>query len=465
MVPPAPKSRSRSRSSRSRATPFSHEEVSQVLPLQRIAARSAAAPASRHAFNLASAPPQSDSEDDIENLRMRTSPKRPPSLAGRRIVSSIVSAISSQPTAERLASLSSLALVSQEYRDAAQQELFRHIHVTTSTQLELLLPILETSSTLALAVDALSVSGLRPDTKRSRNELLRQVRRLVAPLANLTSLEEDLAIPDWDIVDYKGDEYILSPTSTCRLKTFKSGSAWWEVSALHAFFTNQSELESVTIGGAVVDREWAGAKLLSEGGVAPARALRRLDVAQILHEDTLPVLLTATGGKEGELHELAIGFQSIDEDTPRSSIVSAFRLASSNLRHLTLRAPTQVSAELAGLLDDVVAQLPQLESIEWSEKSEAARIPLASSRFLENLPSTIRRLKARSLVSLSTSKVLALLEEPESVPSLAEVDIEWAVGRGDEGGREPWYRERHISRIQDAAAENGIECHVRKESG
>ena len=460
-IPSVPRSRPCSTSSRRMRSDESQGDVSQAVPSQRLWIRGPA-PSSRRAFDLASAPPQSDDEEeDAENADLTTIHRAPTALGEKGIVKAIVAAASAQSGSERLDLLRSLALVSQEYRQAAQAELFRNTCLTKSRQLDLLVPVLEKNATLASAVKALSLSGLGPG-KGSRSEFLDQIRRLLAPLHNLESFDEDLSIPDWDIVDYKGNDYILSPTSRCRLKFFRSASAWWEILALHALLTEQRELESVVIGGAVVDREWAATELMTLG--SPAKNLKRLEVAQVLHEDTLLVLLMATGGKEGSLCELDLGFQSIDEETPRASIVSAFRSAGQGLRQLTLHAPAQVSGgDLTGFLDEIVAELPQLESIEWSENStSAARIPLASARFLEHLPTNLRRLKARSLVSLSTSKVLAMLEEPEKVLSLAELEIEWAAGRGDERGREPWYRERHISRIEDAAAELGIACRVAK---
>ena len=461
-IPPVPKSRTRSTSSRRKAPDESQGDLSQVVPSQRLWIRGPAAPPTRRAFDLASAPPQSDDEEeDVEHTDFATLHRAPASLRGERVTAAIVAAASSLSASERIDLLTSLALVSREYRQVAQAELFRDIRLTKTSQLDLLVPVLKNKATLASAVKALSLRGVGPG-KRSRSEFLDQVRRLLAPLHNLESLDEDLSIPDWDIVDYKENDYILSPTSRCRLKTFKSASAWWEISALHALLTDQRELESVVIGGAVVDREWAATKLMTLA--SPAKKLKRLEVAQVLHEDTLLVLLTATGGREGSLRELDLGFQSIDEETPRASIVAAFRSAGQGLRQLTLHAPSQVSGgDLAGFLDEIVAELPQLESIEWSENSTSApRIPLASPRFLEHLPTNLRRLQAHSLVSLSTSKVLAMLEEPEKVPSLAELEIEWATGRGDERGREPWYRERHIARIEDAAAELGIACRVGK---
>ncbi|KWU45504.1 hypothetical protein RHOSPDRAFT_32805 [Rhodotorula sp. JG-1b] len=428
-IPPDPKSRTRSTSLRRKAPDESQCDLSQVVPSQRLWTREPAAPPTRPAFDLASAPPQSDDEEeDVEHTELATLHRAPASLRGERVTAAIVAAASSLSAPVRLDLLRSLALVSQEYRQMAQAELFRDVRLTKSRQLDLLVPILENNATLASAVKALSLRRVGPG-RRSRLEFLDQVRRLLAPLHSLESLDEDLSIPDWDIVDYKENDYILSPTSRCRLKAFKSASAWWEISALHALLTDQRELESVVIGGAVVDREWAATNSMMLA--SPAKKLKRLEVAQVLHEDTLLVLLTATGGREGSLGELDLGFQSIDEETPRASIVAAFRSAGQGLRQLTLHAPSQVSGgDLAGFLDEIVAELPQLESIEWSEHStSAARIPLASPRFLEHLPTNLRRLQAHSLVSLSTSKVLAMLEEPEKVPSLAELEIEWATGK------------------------------------
>lgn len=460
-IPPIPKSRARSTSSGRKTPDESQSDLSRVVPSQRVWTRGPA-PSSRRAFDLASAPPQSDDEDeDVDPADLATPRRAPTSLRGKGIVAAIVAAASAYLGSERLDLLRSLSLVSREYRQVAQAELFRDIRLTKTSQLDLLVPVLENNAALASAVRALCLSGLGP-AKRSRSEFLDQIRRLLAPPHHLESLDEDLLIPDWDIVDYKEKhDYILSPASRCRLKSFRSASAWWEISALHALLSDQRDLESVVIGGAVVDREWASSKLMTVA--SPAKNLKRLEVAQVLHEDTLLVLLTATGGKEGSLCELKVGFQSIDEETPRASIVAACRSAGQGLKQLTLHAPSQLSEDLTGFLDEIVAELPQLESIEWSENSKsAARIPLASARFLEHLPTNLRRLQARSLVSLSTSKILAMLEEPQKVPALADLEIEWATGKGDERGREPWYRERHIARIEDAAAELGIACRVGK---
>lgn len=225
--------------------------------------------------------------------------------------------------------------------------------------------------------------------------------------------------------------------------------------------TSQSELEVIDVGGAIVDREWAGARL-SEEAIKPSSRLRQLCVSQILHEDTLGVLLRVCGGPEGRLTDVALGFQSIDRDTPRASITAAFRSVRDTVRQLTISAPLEATEDLSGFLDEVVAELPALEVLEWNEGAGSLRVPIASSRFLDHLPRTLKELRGRSLVSLSTSKVLAWLESDELGSDLKRIDLDWANGRGDEEGREPWYRERHIARIQDAAEHVGIECRLSK---
>ncbi|GAA5869401.1 hypothetical protein JCM3774_001444 [Rhodotorula dairenensis] len=464
-IPPFAQTLGRTRSAKRTTVHDSSDGISQSMqprPQPLVQSSTQQVPsAGRRAFELASAPPHSGDEDDeVEEGNVGTVRRRRPSLSGERIVTAIISAVSTHAPSERLALLRSLALVSRTYRQAAQTELFRDIRLTEISQLDRILPVLEKSATLSATVQALGLSGLKGSSRRT---LVDTIRRLLVLLVNLESLDEDLAIPDWDIADYKAEDYILSPSVPFRLTTFRSGSAWWEISAVQEFFADQSRLESVTFGGAVVDREWAGTKLLAQDVAPSAKNLKRLKVAQVLHEDTLSVLLAATGRQNSKLYQLDIGFQSIDEDTPRSGIVSACRLVASTLKHLSLHAPDQVSSDLTGFLDEIVAELPQLETLEWSEQSETARIPLASARFLEHhLPATLRRLRARSLVSLSTGKVLTMLEHPEVVPSLAELDIKWANGRGDERGREPWYRERHLARIQNTAADLGIVCQVGK---
>jgi len=53
-----------------------------------------------------------------------------------------------------------------------------------------------------------------------------------------------------------------------------------------------------------------------------------------------------------------------------------------------------------------------------------------------------------------------MLDNPESIPVLEEMDLEWAEAR--EGEKEDWWKERHSIRIREACREFGIKCEAGK---
>lgn len=377
------------------------------------------------------------------------------------MVTSLVKAVAALP-AEATGTLCALSLVSRAYRPAAQAALFSRVRIRSTDQLT------RFENSLLVGNDALGstvehlVLHAREPSRRRREETLTSARRVLEALPNLVELDEDLFVGDWDLPDLAS--YVLSPTSACRgLRVFRSASAWWELGAVHELFVLEPRLELVDLGGAVVDREWASARLLGSRSF-PALRLRQLRVAQVLHEDTLAVLLASTGGDHSQLESLNLGFQSIDKETPRESIVSAFRHVRVKLVHLRVHAPTDGGDDLVGFIDDILDELPALRSLEWEEESGACRTAMASSHVLERLPPSLCTLRAGSLVSLSTGKTVSALENAPTQlsPSLVDIDLNWAQGRGDERGREPWYRERHIPRIRAAAARRGIRSKLSK---
>jgi hypothetical protein len=160
------------------------------------------------------------------------------------------------------------------------------------------------------------------------------------------------------------------------------------------------------------------------------------------------------------LQSLRLGFQVIgdtDDDTPRTSIPLALSHISSSLTHLALRAPNKGSSNTTGLLDDCIAVLPHLEILEWSEQFDLLPIPLASSKLLTKLPKGLKVLRGRGIVSVTTSKLLSMLDDAESIPVLEEIDLVWA-----EEEKEQCYKERHRGRIEEACEDLGIRCRIAK---
>ncbi|TNY17391.1 Proteophosphoglycan ppg4 [Rhodotorula diobovata] len=421
----------------------------------------------RRALELASAPMEDDEAraDDVAPVRV------PPVLSGGKIGSVIARAVAQQDVAHGKGGLLALCRVSREYRGAVTPLLYRTVTLASKEQLDRLSRTLESNPSLGGLVDALVIHPLDAHLPSPAPEsLIPPLKALLDRLPSLTSLDEDFTVGDWDVGDLSnGHDYPLTVASPVRgLVRFRSAKSWWEIGALWSLLQSQPNLVELCLGGAAMDRDWVGTKLLaalsppSPGGtVAPARHLESLEVAQVMHEDTLAVLLRATGASSshsssststaGRLKSVRLGFQCVgntDDDTPRASIPAALALVGSTVTHLALTAPSKASDDPLGLLDDVVAVLPRLEVLEWSEATDLAPVPLATPKLLARLPSSLQVLRARSLVSLSTSVVLSFLHD-DAPRALRVVD-------------ESWYKARHVPRIEDTAAELGIECCVGK---
>ncbi|GAA6006717.1 uncharacterized protein JCM10292_003468 [Rhodotorula paludigena] len=423
-----------------------------------------------YAFQFASSAPD-DSSRFVELA--------PVELRGSKVANAVVAAVLQLSDQDATGTLLALSLVSDEYRSAAQAALYKSVKLSTRRRLDLLSRAVTNNASLSALVHKLNIEPLDQDLPSSTPEtLVAPLKALLDRLTHIENLDEDFTTGEWDVRTLtSGKEYPLTVSSPFKLKQFRSASVWWEVGALFSLVQAQPNLVELVLGGAAMDRDWAGAKLVSSlsssssSSPPPARLLESLEVAQVMHEDTLAVLLRAAGGGSAEHHSalrsLRVGFQSIgstDDDTPRASIPAALALVGPSLTHLALMAPLKASDDVTGLLDELVAVLPNLEILEWTEATELVPVPLASSKFLSTaLPRRLRVLRARSLVSLSTSRVLALLDDPEvAAPALKELDVLWANGTGEDAGQEPWYKERHILRIEEAAEEFGIKCRVGK---
>jgi hypothetical protein len=90
------------------------------------------------------------------------------------------------------------------------------------------------------------------------------------------------------------------------------------------------------------------------------------------------------------------------------------------------------------------------------------------------LPKKLRTFKVRQLFSISTGDVLKMLDDPEAIPVLEDLDIEWAVTKKRDEGKEEeegvqeeveeslWWKERHVAKIEQACLEYGIKCRLSK---
>ncbi|GAA5906981.1 hypothetical protein JCM8208_003730 [Rhodotorula glutinis] len=434
----------------------------------------------RRALELASAPSppsiRSDSDDEGQARRPSSaaSARRPTVLNGARVAAAIARAVA-EGAGGGMGGLCTLSLVSRQYREAATPALYHAVALTSRSQLNLLVRTVESTPPLGALVHELKIHPLDADLPTpSPESLIDPLKSLLNGLPNLNSLDEDFTAGDWDVGDFStGHDYPLTVSSPCKsLVRFRSAKAWFEIGALFALLETQPHLVELVIGGAAMDRDWAGTKILaslssSPSSPPPATRLESLEVAQVMHEDTLAVLLRATGDNSvGRLSSIRIGFQSLgtsDDDTPLSSVPAALALVGSSLTHLALAAPRKASDDSSALLGEVVAVLPRLEVLEWTEATDLAPVPLANSKVLARLPSSLRVLRARALVSLPTSAVLSFLHG-DAPRALEVLDVQWAHGSttADDLAKEPWYKARHIARIEDAAAELGIECHVGK---
>lgn len=369
-----------------------------------------------------------------------------------------------------LSTVAELARVSKEANEAVRPALYSHVELTSLDAAKALDRTLGNNPSLASMVRKIRINPLDSGSNTVPS-LLPTIQTLLSHCPNLSDLSEDLTASDWDVTTLSSDYLLpLSPSSPPHLSNLLSSRCWWELSALVSVLTlQQSSLTSLTLLGAAMDRDWTGATLLAQPAMSPPSRITSLEIAQIMHEDTLAVILRSTPA----LQSLRIGFQVLgptDDDTPRKSIPLALAHVGSSLTHLALRAPTKESSEpTAGLLDECVAVLQNLTILEFEETctlsgtgDRTIKVPLASKDFLLALPPKLKVLRGQGIISFGSSKLLDVLEEAEKIPVLEELDLVWAAagGEGASGG-EVW-KERHRSRIEEGCAELGIRCRVEK---
>ncbi|GAA5906333.1 hypothetical protein JCM6882_002703 [Rhodosporidiobolus microsporus] len=469
-LPPAPEEEKRDA-----ATGYGRARSRSIAAGTSGRASSARSEEAQRALSLASAPPPEPEDEPAPGAKAR----EPLRLDGEKVAMAIATAVGGLEGAAGRKTLLALALVSKAYNNAATAALYASLIIPSSSQLDKLERVFTSNPSLGELVTSLTILPLDGGSSASSPDvLIPPLQRLLFHLPNLRHLDEDFTSADWDVPSLaSGKDYILtlSPSSPKKLVSFRSARCWWEIGALHQLLVAQPHLKRLVLGGAAMDRDWEGQKLLASlssaaAGPAPARNLETLEVVQCMHEDTLAVLLRSCGGgREGQqpsLRNLRIGFQSIgstDDDTPRASIPSALALVGSSLAHLSITAPSKGSDDTTGLLDECLAVLPSLQVLEFSEQTDLLPVPIGSSKTLTLLPKTLRVLRARCVVSVSTSKVLSMLDDAgEVIPQLREVDVEWAMGTGEEEGKEPWWKERHVGRIEEACEDLGIKCRVAK---
>ncbi|KAI5478465.1 hypothetical protein MNV49_005106 [Pseudohyphozyma bogoriensis] len=351
--------------------------------------------------------------------------------------------------------VASLAVLTKEINKSITSILYSQIQLSSLVATRALESTLALSTAHNNLVQQVKIKSLDADTSSDAANLIAPLRTILNTCSGLMLLDEDFTNGEWD-VRVATTDYPLTSEAQARLTTFISQRCWWEIGAVYELLKAQTGLEIVVFGGAVMDREWEGQSILSRPPRTLFTALRSIDIAQVAHEDTLSVLLRSCPS----LTTLRIGFQSIgptDNDTPRASIPTALAQVASHLTHLALRAPSQASSDTAGLVDECLAVLPRLEVLEFSEQGETFAVPIASSKLLTILPHSLRVLRARGLVSLSTGDILDMLEKPETIPVLEEVDLMW-----DPEDKEGKWKDRHRKRILDACDEFGIRAVVEK---
>lgn len=445
----------------------------------RVPSRNGRNPEVQRALEMAPAPPRSSEDSPSKDTRRRGRKQRLTVIRlNEENVIKTIAKESDQTTKFKL------LLVSKKYQRILEPIVYSRITVGSIDQVEKLSRTFESNSVLANLVKSLEITPLDPSSTSSRSRslsnedpqsLLEPLQQLVSLLPNLKDFREDFTKSDWDVSE--SSLYPLSLTSpTCQIKSFTSKRCWWEIGALHELFTHQTELVEVVLGGAAMDRDWEGTKLKSTLlNRSPNSQIESLEVAQIMHEDTLSVLLLLS--RNPLFKTLRISFQSIgpsDDDTPLSSIPSSIKLISSTLNHLTLIAPNQVSTarvseDTSILLEEVLTCLPNLITLEFQETFNEDEpndsVPIVSSKIfggggeLGLLSKKLKTLRARELFSITTRDVLRLLErDPELIPVLEELDLEWAEAKETE----VWYDEREAVKIRKVCEEYGIKCYVGK---
>ncbi|GAA5825041.1 hypothetical protein JCM5353_001156 [Sporobolomyces roseus] len=416
----------------------------------------------RKALEMASAPPGS-SDEEVDRRKEKNERRM------RRIVVDQVKIMKAVAKESDLATKATLAQVSKSYNKVVKPLLYTSITITSLQQVDKLVSSIESNPHLGELVTSLRITPLdlrSSDTPSS--SFIPSLQHLLSFLPNLSTFNEDFTSSEWDVQTLSRDyPFTTSSASPTSLTAFSSKRCWWEIGAINEFFLSQPHLTSIVFGGATMDRDWEGGKLKASLLSSPRSncAVKSLSIAQIMHEDTLSVLLLLSSNPN--FTSLHIGFQSIgpsDDDTPISSIPPALKLVSHTLTHLTLLTPphpssSRVSEDTSTLLDDLLPHLPLLESLSFQETLHLTPIPICTSQTLHSLPSTLKVLCARQLFSISTGDVLKLLDSPESIPVLEELDLEWAEARE---GEEKWWKERHVERIGEACEEFGIKFDVRK---
>lgn len=360
-----------------------------------------------------------------------------------------------------LASVAVLARVPKDAHKSVNPLLYGAIVLKSVNQAQKLARTLQGTPTLGDLLGDLKIQPLdsasttvTDSASTTVTDLLPILQSLLSHSTSLTQLTEDLSAADWDVTSLQTDYLLpLSSSSPPHLTSLTSTRCWWELSAVVSLLQlQQSSLTSLQLAAAM-DRDWSGGALLTQPSLSPSSRLTSLVISQVMHEDTLAVILRSTPA----LRSLSIGFQSIgstDDDTPVKSIPLAVKHVSSSLVHLAIRAPAkQGNEETLGLLDSVVAELPLLEVIEFEETT----VRLASKDFLKSLPKRLKVLRGRRVSSFGSSRVLDMLEETETIPVLEELDLSWAVGGGE--GVEV-YKSRHKGRIEEGCEDLGIKCSV-----
>jgi len=407
---------------------------------------------------MASAPPGS-SDEEVDRRRQRKE-------RTKKIVLDQVKIMKVIARESDLATQTTLSQVSKSYENIARPLLYSSITITSLEQVDKLVSSIESNPSLGELVTSLKLTPLDTDSSDSPSSILPSLQMLLSLLPNLINFNEDFTSSEWDVQILSRDYPLTSSASTRQLTTFSSKRCWWEIGAINEFLLSQPKLTSLVFGGATMDRDWEGTKFKSLLLSSPRKdsSIQSLSIAQIMHEDTLAVLLLLSP----QLKSLSIGFQSLgpsDDDTPLSSIPPALKPVSSTLTHLTLIAPpnpssSRVSEDTSTLLDDLLPFLHTLESLSFQETLHPLPIPIATSQTFLSLPPTLKSLKVRQLFSVSTGDVLRMLDNPESIPVLEEMDLEWAEAR--EGEKEDWWKERHSIRIREACREFGIKCEAGK---
>ncbi|GAA5967157.1 hypothetical protein JCM3765_001548 [Sporobolomyces pararoseus] len=443
------------------------------------------------ALEMASAPPGSSDESSRDTRRRGGRQDRKKRVVVVRLDEEDV--IRGIARASDQVTRSKLLLVSEKYRKMVEPIIYSHLTVGSINQAEKLTRTFESNSGIAKFVTSLEITPLDSSSRSSDPQsLVEPLQRLISLFPHLETFKEDFTKSDWDVSD--SSLYPLSLSSpACSLKSFTSSRCWWEIGALRELFNSQPGLARVVLGGAAMDREWEGTKLKSNLlSNPPTSQIESLEVAQVMHEDTLSVLLLLS--RNPRFSTLRISFQSIgpsDDDTPLSSIPSALKLIGSTLTHLTLLAPNQVSSarvseDTSIFLEEILVFLPNLITLEFQETClsiDSVPVPICSVKIFNNqeeeegggggiLSRNLKTLRIRGLFSISTKEVLNFLlqGDPEVIPVLEELDLEWASKTKKEEEEvefereeeDEWYDEREAVKIRRVCEEFGIRCKVGK---